>query len=158
MLTRQLTWIRLFDFEVRHVKGATHIAADFFSKRLRYLKDIKSDIAKENNNEDWILIELEAYKLCLIEAIEEKENEAFTNLKLEKQSDIFKKMKERVQRLQKNKEILISSSDTESNKENPRTLPIFFKDYSKNFLRIAEYVITIKTLKGMNKKDFRKFK
>lgn len=67
-------------------------------------------------------------------------------------------MKERVQRLWKDKEISISSSDTESNKENPRTSPVSFKDYGEDFLKIAEYVITIKTPKRMDKRDFRKFK
>ena len=84
MLIRQLTWIRLFDFEVRHVKGATHTAADSLFKRLRHLKNTKLNIAKENNSKDWIFAKLEAYELCLVEAIEEKENEAFTDLELER--------------------------------------------------------------------------
>ena len=67
-------------------------------------------------------------------------------------------MKERIQRLRKDKEISISNSDTESNERNPQTSPVSFRDYGKNFLKIAEYITTIKTPKGINKKDFRKFK
>jgi len=67
-------------------------------------------------------------------------------------------MKERVQKLQENKEISVSSSDIKSNEKNPRTSPISSRDYSENFLKIAEYVITIKTPKEINKRDFRKFK
>ena len=61
-----------------------HIAANFFSKRLRHFKDIELDIARENNNKDQIFAELEAYELCLIEAIKEEENKTFTNLKLKR--------------------------------------------------------------------------
>ena len=96
MLIRQLTWIRLFDFEVRHVKGATHTAADSLFKRLRHLKNTKLNIAKENNSKDWIFAKLEAYELYLIEAIKEKENKAFIDLKLKKRSDILREMKERI--------------------------------------------------------------
>ncbi len=84
MLIRWLTWIRLFDFEVRYVKGVTYIVVDFFFKRFRHLEDIELDIAKKNNNKDWIFTELEAYEFYLVEAIEEKENEAFINLKLKR--------------------------------------------------------------------------
>ncbi|MAD87544.1 MAG: hypothetical protein CL912_31690 [Deltaproteobacteria bacterium] len=67
-------------------------------------------------------------------------------------------MKKQVQRLQEDGKILISSLDMESNEGNSRISLIFFKDYSEDFLRIAKYVITMKTSKGINKKDFRKFK
>ena len=46
----------------------------------------------------------------------------------------------------------------ESNKGNLRTLLISFKDYNENFLKIAKYVITMKTPKAMDKRDFWKFK
>jgi len=47
ILTRWLTWIRLFDFKVQHVKSVMHTAADSFSRRLKYPKDTKLDIAKK---------------------------------------------------------------------------------------------------------------
>ena len=67
-------------------------------------------------------------------------------------------MKKRVQKFREDREISILSLDTESNKGNPRTLLISFKDYSKDFLRIAKYVIIMKTSKAINKKNFWKFK
>ena len=67
-------------------------------------------------------------------------------------------MKERVQRLREDGKISVSSSDTESNKGNPQTSPVSFRDYGEDFLRIAEYVITMKTPKAMDRRDFRKFK
>ena len=73
-----------------------HIAANFFFKKLKHFKDIKLDIARENNNKDQIFAELEAYELCFIKAIEEEENKAFTNPELKKRSGILKEMKKRV--------------------------------------------------------------
>ena len=96
MLIRQLTQIRLFNFEIQHIKGATHIVADFLFRRPRYLENIELDIAEENNNKDQIFAKLEAYELYLIEAIKEKENKAFIDLKLKKRSDILREMKERI--------------------------------------------------------------
>ena len=52
MLTCWLTWIRLFNFEVRHVKGATYTAANFLFKKLKHFKDTESNTAEENNNEN----------------------------------------------------------------------------------------------------------
>ena len=46
----------------------------------------------------------------------------------------------------------------ESNEGNLQTLPVFFKDYGEDFLKIAEYIITIKIPKGINKRNFWKFK
>jgi len=157
ILTRWLTWIRLFDFKVQHVKSVMHTAADSFSRRLKYPKDTKLDIAKKKNK-DWILAKLKAYEFCLIKAIEEEENEAFINLKLKKRSNIFKEMKKRIQKFQENRKILILSSDMKSNKGNPRTLLVFFRDYGEDFLKIAEYIIIIKIPKEINKRNFRKFK
>ena len=86
-----------------------HTAADFFSKRFKYPKNTKlntteenteeENTTEENNDKDWIFAKLEAYELCLIEAIEEEENKAFTNPELERRNDIFKRMKERVRKL-----------------------------------------------------------
>jgi len=67
-------------------------------------------------------------------------------------------MKKRIQKLQKDEKISISSSDTKNNKENPRTSLVSFKDYGEDFLKIAKYVIIMKTPKGIDRRNFRKFK
>jgi len=67
-------------------------------------------------------------------------------------------MKKRIQKFQENRKILILSSDMKSNKGNPRTLLVFFRDYGEDFLKIAEYIIIIKIPKEINKRNFRKFK
>lgn len=43
LITRWIAWIRLFDFEVRHVKGVTHTAADGLSRRPRVPGDTSED-------------------------------------------------------------------------------------------------------------------
>lgn len=67
-------------------------------------------------------------------------------------------MKERIRKLWEDGEISALNLDIESIKENPQTSPVSFKDYSKDFLKIAEYVTMMKIPKGINKKNFRKFK
>jgi hypothetical protein len=42
LIIRWLAWIRLFDFEVRHVLRKQYIAADALSRRLRYPDDTRS--------------------------------------------------------------------------------------------------------------------
>jgi len=37
-------------------------------------------------------------------------------------------------------------------------LLVSFRDYGEDFLKIAEYITIIKTPKGINKRDFWKFK
>ena len=47
-MIRWLAWIRLFDFEVRHVPGTKYIAVDNLSRRPR----TKSDDINEEYTED----------------------------------------------------------------------------------------------------------
>ena len=51
LLTRWIAWIRNFDFEVRHVKGTTHTAADGLSRRPRTASD-DVDEAREVDIDD----------------------------------------------------------------------------------------------------------
>ena len=50
LIIRWLAWIRLFDFEVRHVPRKQYTAADALSRRLRHPDDIKSN--KEEDIDD----------------------------------------------------------------------------------------------------------
>jgi len=43
LVTRWLAWIRLFDFEVRHIPGKQHTAANALSRRPRHLDDTGTD-------------------------------------------------------------------------------------------------------------------
>ena len=57
LLTRWLAWIRLFDFEVRHVPGTKHTAADGLSRRPRTASDDIDEIYEEDID-DFIAAEL----------------------------------------------------------------------------------------------------
>jgi hypothetical protein len=57
LVTRWLAWIRLFDFDVRHVPGSKHTAADGLSRRPRTASD-DIDEAHEVDIDDWIEGEL----------------------------------------------------------------------------------------------------
>ena len=70
LVTRWLAWIRLFDFEVRHVKGAKHTAADGLSRRPRTESD-DIDEQDEVDVDDFIAAELDCMQISLI-----KEGEA----------------------------------------------------------------------------------
>ena len=58
LVTRWIAWIRMFDFEVRHVKGSTHTAADGLSRRPRTESD-NLDEQYEGDIDDWIAAELD---------------------------------------------------------------------------------------------------
>ena len=47
LITRWLAWIRLFDFEVRHVPRKQYTAADALSRRLRHPDDTGSSEEKD---------------------------------------------------------------------------------------------------------------
>ena len=65
LIIRWLAWIRLFDFEVRHMPRKQYIAADALSRRPRHPDDTRS--SEEEEIDDCILSELSAYEICLIE-------------------------------------------------------------------------------------------
>jgi RNase H-like domain found in reverse transcriptase/Integrase zinc binding domain/Reverse transcriptase (RNA-dependent DNA polymerase) len=57
LVTRWIAWIRLFDFEVRHIPGKRHTAADGLSRRPRTASD-NIDEAHEVDIDDWIMADL----------------------------------------------------------------------------------------------------
>jgi hypothetical protein len=65
LVTRWIAWIRLFDFEVKHVKGSTHTAADGLSRRPRTESDDLDDLYEEDID-DWIATELNYLRICPI--------------------------------------------------------------------------------------------
>jgi hypothetical protein len=57
LVTRWLTWIRLFDFDIRHIPGIKHTAADGLSRRPKTQSD-NDDEEYEVNIDDFIDAEL----------------------------------------------------------------------------------------------------
>ena len=74
LVTRWIAWIRTFDFEVRHVKGKTHTAADGLSRRPRTESD-DLDEQYEGDIDDWITAELDYLGISASSVEEEKKGE-----------------------------------------------------------------------------------
>lgn len=69
LVTRWLAWIRLFDFEVKHVRGSTHTAADGLSRRPR----MEDDNSEEGTDiDEFIAIELDCVGIAPISTRERK--------------------------------------------------------------------------------------
>ena len=65
LVTRWIAWIQLFDFEVRHIPGRKHSAADGLSRRLPTTSDL-AEAEAEEDIDDFILAELNSLRVSLI--------------------------------------------------------------------------------------------
>ena len=75
LMIRWLTWICLFNFNVRHVLDKRHIATDELSRRLReFSNDI--DEVHEKNIDDFINDQLNCVRICSMR-INENDNKQF---------------------------------------------------------------------------------
>jgi hypothetical protein len=54
LLMRWIAWIRLFDFDVKHVSGKKHTAADGLSRRLRTILEMEEEDSEEEDIEDFV--------------------------------------------------------------------------------------------------------
>ncbi len=71
-VTRWLVWIRLFDFEIRHVSDIKHIAADDLSRKSLSSNDLKK-VAEEKDIDDWVDAQLNCVRVFSV-SIAEKES------------------------------------------------------------------------------------
>ena len=67
LVMRWLAWIRLFDFEVKHVAGKKHTAADGLSRRPATKQELKEQ-ANEVDIDDFIDVELNALRIAPVSA------------------------------------------------------------------------------------------
>jgi hypothetical protein len=67
LLTRWIAWMRLFDFEVKHIPGKKNSAADGLSRRPRTESD-DIDEAHEQDIDEWIMDQLDPFSVLLLEA------------------------------------------------------------------------------------------
>ena len=75
LMIRWLTWICLFDFNVRHVLDKRHIATDeLFRKLCEFLNDI--DKVHEKNINDFIDDQLNCVQICSMR-VNENDDEQF---------------------------------------------------------------------------------
>ena len=65
LLTRWIAWIRLFDFNVRHVKNKKHIAADELSRRFA-IEEKRQTINKKMNIDEWIELKLKSLRMFFV--------------------------------------------------------------------------------------------
>ena len=75
LVTRWLAWIRLFDFEVRHVSGRKHTAADGLSRRPR----VEGEIEDETDIDDFVAAELSYLRIAPLSARSSDEFESGSN-------------------------------------------------------------------------------
>jgi len=51
---RWITWIRLFDFNIKYMLGKKHIVANSLSYRLRIILEIKEEDSEEEDIKDFV--------------------------------------------------------------------------------------------------------
>jgi hypothetical protein len=71
LIIRWLVWIRLFDFEVRHVFDIKHTAANDLFKKSSSFNDLKK-VTEEKNIDDWMNIQLDCVRIFFVSIAEEK--------------------------------------------------------------------------------------
>ncbi len=65
LVTKWIVWIRLFDFDVRHILGNKYTAADGLSRRLSTEKDL-AEAEFEEDIDNFILAQLNILCACLV--------------------------------------------------------------------------------------------
>jgi hypothetical protein len=51
---RWIAWIRLFDFDIKHVSGKKYTTANGLSRRPRIILEIEEEDSKEEDIEDFV--------------------------------------------------------------------------------------------------------
>jgi hypothetical protein len=62
LVTQWMAWIRLFDFEVRHVPGSKNVVADALSRRPATIDDI-TERDNEQDIDEWVSIQLSSLRV-----------------------------------------------------------------------------------------------
>ncbi len=159
LIIRQLTQIRLFDFEVQYVPRKQYIVANALSQRLRYPDNI--DLSNKDVN-DQILTELGVYEICPIIASNNNDSKELgeEDPKLQSRRLILQDIKDRIVRLQEQEEIDLGDSNNSSKEYNDLDYETLISKakYSKDSIRIVTYLIILKKLKDISLLEFQKFK
>ncbi len=86
-VTRWLVWIRLFDFEVRHVLDIKHTAADDLFKKSSSFNDFKK-VAEKKDIDDWMNTQLDCVRVLSVSIAEEKSSSILISEYFEKSQKI----------------------------------------------------------------------
>lgn len=65
LVTQWLAWIRLFDFEVRHIPGVKNVVADALSRRPATERD-RQQAEKEEDIDEWVNAQLSCVRIMVI--------------------------------------------------------------------------------------------
>jgi hypothetical protein len=71
LVTRWLAWIRLFDFEIRHVFDIKHIVANDLFRKSSSFNDFKK-VAEKKNIDDWVNTQLDCVRVFSVSIAKEK--------------------------------------------------------------------------------------
>jgi hypothetical protein len=71
LVIRWLVWIRLFDFEIRHISDIKHTVADDLFKKSFSSNDLKK-AAEEKSIDDWVDAQLSCVRVFFVSIVEEE--------------------------------------------------------------------------------------
>jgi hypothetical protein len=128
LVTRWIAYIRLFDFEVRHVPGNNYIVADGLSRR-PCIESNDIDKANKVDIDDFIDVEINAFRITPITA-EEAEDDLESTRNTPENA---------IQDLDQGEDLLEDGCSDKS-------------------WQIARYLTRLKRLEGLNKAEFRRLK
>jgi hypothetical protein len=87
LVIRWLVWIRLFDFEVRHVLDIKHTAANDLFKKSSSSNDLKK-VAEEKNIDDWVNTQLDYVRVFFVSIAKKEQLFILTSEYFEKSQKI----------------------------------------------------------------------
>jgi ribonuclease HI len=154
LVTRWIACIRMFDFEVRHVPGKTHTAADGLSRRLAS-KAEREEEAMEGDIDDWpdeVLFDDGPLEFGVNHMSAQHRNEqgdARSNYSLSHRFEPLNVCP-----------MDIDMDDAESENEVPVGVrgDVLEAGYSEESIRIATFLTTLQKPAGMDGKEYRNFK
>jgi hypothetical protein len=185
LVTRWLAWIQLFDFEVKHVKGTKHTAADGLSRRPYQ----EGDTEDEEDIDDWLAMELNAVGIVPVgqkhwtkraDGTQSKEivlrdrvprgligYQNSTNRLLEVNSGSFSQSGSDLEPLEKDdsrksrddgrsRDHVTADKTHDSHIEPTNSLDPLDDSYSERSQTIARYLTTLSRPEGMSRVEFRK--
>jgi RNase H-like domain found in reverse transcriptase len=151
LITRWLAWIRLFDFDVRHVPGKKNVVADGLSRKPPGPSDLL-EMGDDDDIEDFIDGELDFIRVTVrtkpvrarvYPMITLDDNEA-----TEQQGDGPESEEDQLEDME-------AEADTEWNPASGERLR---PGYSEESIAIAQYLTTLRKPPHMSRKEFRRFK